>query len=149
MFPSGDKSAESRIHEHTECFGIFFFFFISGSPSFFLPKMWFYGNFFPNEDVRAFLAFIKMCIAKEPHLTEAEKCKMLHIHLYMGQDANNWYYELETLSPEVLASWTTLHFCIMHKCENKPQHLPSPTTNSQPLDYTPAIPKLDHSHVHQ
>ena len=54
MFPSGDKSAESTIHEHTECFGIFLGFFLFlyfWFPQFFLPKMWFYGNFFPNEDV--------------------------------------------------------------------------------------------------
>ena len=74
--------------------------------------MWFYSDFCPNEDARAFLAFIKRYLFENPHLTEPQKCEALYTHLCSGWEADNWYKELESSAPEVLTSWPTLrnHF---------------------------------------
>ena len=76
--------------------------------------MWFYGDFCPNEDARAFLAFIERYLFKNPHLTEPQKCEALYTHLSSGWEADNWYEELKSSAPEVLTSWPTFckHFCI-------------------------------------
>ena len=71
--------------------------------------MWFYSDFCPNEDARAFLAFIERYLFKNPHLTEPQKCEALYNHLYSGWEVDNWYEELESSAPEVLTSWPMLH----------------------------------------
>ena len=108
MFPSGDESADLNAHKPA---GIFweFFGFLSGTPISFLSKMWFYGDFHPNKDARAFLAFIETYLTENLHLMESQKCETLYNHLYLGWEADDWYEELESSAPEVLTSWSMLH----------------------------------------
>ena len=76
--------------------------------------MWFYGNFRPNEDARAFLAYIDTSLGEDLHAMEAEKCEILTFYLPTYSHAEEWYEKFENSAPEVLTLWTTLHkhFCI-------------------------------------
>ena len=77
--------------------------------------MMFYGDFWPNEDVQAFLAYFEKDLTMWPlEPMESEKCQQFHNFLHSGWDAEEWYEEFENLAPEVLTSWATLHkhFCV-------------------------------------
>jgi len=72
----------------------------------------FYGDYRYGEDPLAFLRYLETTLANLPHLSEPEKCDRLYLRCKSDSDAEDWYENLESNSPTVVSSWSTLilHF---------------------------------------
>jgi len=72
----------------------------------------FYGDYRRSENPLAFLTHLETTLVNLPHLSESEKCHRFYLNCKSDSDAEEWYENLESNSPAVVASWPTLvsHF---------------------------------------
>jgi hypothetical protein len=72
----------------------------------------FYGDNRASENPRDFLKSIEALLSQSPNTSDPEKCHYLYLQFKSGFDAEEWYENLESNFPTVVASWSTLvkHF---------------------------------------
>jgi hypothetical protein len=72
----------------------------------------FYGDYRLGENPQTFLNNFEEGLANLLHLSESGKCQCFYNHCGLGFEAKEWYENLESDSPEVVTSWSTLckHF---------------------------------------